>query len=849
MRAFRLRPTSLLSLPILLAGLSAIDIGHTSVRSDRYRAEADVRSSLAAQPLAFVENRGQLDDGISFYTQGSSVPVSFTTARAEFSLAAKNGPSVVPRRIAMEFPGAASVEPVGLDRTSTRVSYFKGARASWRTGIPTYSGIVYRDLWPGIDLIFSGDDGGLKYGFVVRPEADPDVIRVAYRGATTLSVTSAGRLQVETAAGTLFEEAPSSYQVVGGRREAVPTSFVPLPRAEVPSYRFRLGAYDGTEPLTIDPEIAYAGYIGGAGTDIARDITIDAAGNAYIAGVTSSLQGTFPAKGGPDATYNGGASDAFVAKLDPSGTLVWASYVGGAEEDAGWGVGVDAGGNVYVVGITYSSQATFPVTVGPDLTYNGAGDAFVAKINATATDLVYSGYVGGAGTEEDFFVGGLGGDVSPAGEFYVAGITYSSQATFPETIGPDVTYNGEGDAFVAKVAASGSGLVYAGYIGGAGPDGGIAIDVDQSGAAYVGGGTYSGNFPTNVGPDLTYNGNGDAFAAKIDPFGAALVYAGFVGGSENDNGQAITADADGAAYLVGNTFSNEATFPTKTGPDTSSNGGGDQFIVKVRPPGSGFAYAGFIGGSDYEVVFAGGLMGVAVDAGGNAYVVGQTHSSQADGFPVKAGPDLTFNGDRDAYIAKVVAAGTGFAYAGYIGGASSEDVGDVAVNGAGDAYVAGATRSSQATFPVRVGPDLSYNGGDSDAFVVKVVGAITRPCTITGTPGDDRLVGTSGPDVICGLGGDDHIRGLRGNDVILAGPGADVAIGGVGNDRVRGGPGPDYLRGDFPNHRPGADILRGNVGPDRLVATDGVSGNDTADGGAGTDACSADAGDVVIGCP
>jgi hypothetical protein len=411
-----------------------------------------------------------------------------------------------------------------------------------------------------------------------------------------------------------------------------------------------------------------------------------------------------------------------VAKVNPTGTgLVYAGYLGGAGDDYGFAIAVDGAGNAYVTGDTNSTQATFPVTIGPDLTYNGNYDAFVAKVNPAGTGLVYAGYIGGDGN--DYGSGGIA--VDGAGNAYVTGSTASTQATFPVTVGPDLTHNGGNyDAFVAKANPTGTGLVYAGYIGGAGDDLGSDIAVDGAGNAYVTGVTDStqASFPVTVGPDLTHNGGNVAFVAKVNPTGTGLVYAGYIGGDSVGAGNGIAVDGAGNAYVTGDTWSTEATFPVTVGPDLTFNGYSDAFVAKVNPAGTGLVYAGYIGGdgNDYG-------SDIAVDGAGNAYVTGWTGSTEAT-FPATIGPDLTYNGSYDdAFVAKVNPTGTGLVYAGYIGGADNDFGYAIAVDGAGNAYVTGSTASTQATFPVTVGPDLTHNGGNYDAFVAKVSGALLLP--------------------------------------------------------------------------------------------------------------------------
>ena len=715
-------------------------------------------------PLYFVENRGQLDERVAYYIQGSDKTLYFTSDGVTFALtrpssgeSTRNPKSTIGHRrasddaharplthshsptlpysrwaVKLDFVGAnPNVRPIGQSQTEAVFSYFKGKPDEWHTGLRTYSRIVYPNLWPGIDLVYYGTANQLKYEFVVRPGADPNQIRLTYRGATDVRLNPAGQLEVTTPQGNFTDDTPVAYQDIDGQR--VPVSMAYALDEQWPldfqnhqsainnpkSYGFRVGDYDPTRPLVLDPAVlVYAGYIGGVNGDIGFGIVVDGAGNAYVTGETASSEVTFPVTVGPDLTHNGVITDAFVAKVNVAGTgLVYAGYIGGDGPDYGTGIVVDEAGNAYVTGQTDSTQATFPVTVGPDLTYNGYYDAFVAKVNVAGTGLTYAGYIGGASEDKGFGIA-----VDGAGNAYVTGETASSEVTFPVTVGPDLTFNSIGDAFVAKVNVAGTGLTYAGYIGGDNWDYGTGIAVDEMGNAYVTGDTRStqATFPVTIGPDLTYNGGaygGDAFVGKVNTAGTGLVYAGYIGGDgDDDQGLDIVVDGAGNAYVIGKTDSTPATFPVTVGPDLTYNGGGsDAFVAKVNPAGTGLIYAGYIGGDNWDYG-----TGIAVDEVGNAYVTGLTNSADAT-FPVTIGPDLTFNGDFDAFVAKVNTAGAGLVYAGYIGGADYDDATGIAVDRAGNAYVMGWTQSAQATFPVTVGPDLTHNGY-SDAFVAKVGG-------------------------------------------------------------------------------------------------------------------------------
>jgi len=705
-------------------------------------------------PLYFIPNQGQMDARVAYYLQGKDKTIYFTSEGLTYVLSERSAGeeitgktasvkerlSINPterelrsrrdqRRFAvkLDFVGTnADVRPSGEEKTGAVISYFKGKPGEWKAGLPTYSRIVYKDLWPGIDVAYYGTVDKMKYEFIVHPGSDPSLIRLAYRGASAVEVNGEGRLEVRTPAGGFEDDRPVGYQEIDGKRMDVALRYLLEEQSEMKPgpgkeetvtksyvYGFEVGAYDRTKLLVLDPAVlVYCGYIAGSDYDYSAGITVDGSGNAYVTGWTKSSQPTFPVAISPDLTYNGGSSDAFVAKVNASGTaLVYCGYIGGSGSDFGWDIAVDGLGNAYVTGRTDSTEATFPVIGGPGLTHNGGYDAFVAKVNTSGTALAYCGYIGGSDDDwgQDIAVDG-------SGNAYVTGWTKSSQPTFPVAIGPDLTHNGGYDAFVAKVNASGKALVYCGYIGGSGNDFGWDITVDGSGNAYVTGETNSteATFPGIGGPDLTHNGGYDAFVAKVNSTGITLLYCGYIGGSDYEYGYGIAVDGSGNAYVAGYTESTQGTFPVIGGPDLTNNGNADAFVAKVNASGTALVYCGYIGGSDYEYGY-----GIAVDGSGNAYVTGSASSTEAT-FPVIGGPDLTYNGgDSDAFVAKVNGSGTALVYCGYIGGSDYDYGAGIAVDGSGNAYVTGETNSTQTTFPVVVGPDLTYNG-EGDAFVAKI---------------------------------------------------------------------------------------------------------------------------------
>jgi len=336
-----------------------------------------VQPDWGRMPLLFLANQGQVDEQVAFYVQGRDKTLYFSPEGVTFALTAsipqssstqgegemrdsplRSGP--IPRVagegageraerwiVKLDFVGANAVRPGGQEQADTVVSYFKGPREEWYTGLPTYARIVYPELWAGIDLAYSGTANRLKYEFVVQPGADAGRIRLAYRGAT-VGLNAAGQLEVSTPAGGFQDDAPIAYQEVNGRRVPVEVAYA---LEDAAAYGFRLGAYDPAVPLVIDPAVlVYCGYIGGSGGDYGQGIAVDGDGNAYVTGETLSTQATFPETGGPDLTHNGGY-DAFVAKVKADGTgLDYCGYIGGSGDDYGRGIAVDGDGNAYITG-------------------------------------------------------------------------------------------------------------------------------------------------------------------------------------------------------------------------------------------------------------------------------------------------------------------------------------------------------------------------------------------------------------------------------------------------------------------------------------------------------------------
>ena len=688
-------------------------------------------------PLQFIPNRGQADRAVDYYVTARDMNIYFASGGLTFSLSGDRKDGVVrsaARRwtVKLDFIGASQdARPAALERSGTRVSYFKGRPRDWKAGLEACSKIIYRDLWPGIDLVYSGALDRIKYDLVVHPGADPSKIRLAYRGVAKIELQAGGRLVARTPVGGIEDEAPIAYQEIDRERRPVAVSY----DLEDETFGFAVGAYDRDRTMVIDPSpLVYSGFIGGLGSDSAAAIALGSDGSVYVVGTTTSPEATFPIAAGPDTSFNGGPGDVFIAKVRPDGSgLVFCGYLGGSGSDQAAGVAVDSEGCAYISGTTDSTGSTFPVLVGPDLTSNGSLDAFVAKVDPSGAALVYCGYIGGANLDQG---GGIA--VDALGSAYVAGTAGSDEVTFPVKTGPDLVHSGIGsDAFVAKVDPSGAGLVYCGYIGGTTDDLGHFIAVDPAGRAHISGVTYSDEtegFPLTVGPRLSFHGGYcDIFVAKVDPAGTSLLYCGYLGGSGTDVDAGIALDVSGNAYVAGHW-----SWPAAEG--------GGVFAFKVNDTGTAVVHSRTLDATGDDR--AGGI---AVDAEGNIYVAGYSNSPAYPYFEYVGPGRVSKSGagrGHDVFVVKWNPTPWGPPiYSGFIAGYGDDHASGIVVDGAGSAYVVGSVMTGEwwEEFPVIGGPVLAYGGGDSDAFVSKLlpVPAVSDPVLISVEPSE--ILANEGP--------------------------------------------------------------------------------------------------------
>lgn len=716
-------------------------------------------------PLSFEANQGQAGAGVKFMARGSGYGLDLTDSGAVLSLTqptswlAKSRGVRLPTStdiIRLQLAGASRAAQVsGTDELPGVANYMIGNDpAHWHTNLPTYAKVKYTGVYPGVDLVYYGNQSQLEYDFVVAPKANSEAIRIHFAGGSSLNLASNGDLKVTASHGAIVFDRPVVYQIIEGQREPVQARFKLLADNQV---GFALGRYDRSQPLIIDPVLTYSTYLGslGGAAGAAGGIAVDSMGNAYITGDTASS--TFPVTTGSfQVTKSGTSITAFVSKLNPAGTaLVYSTYLGGSSNpefgDGATGVTVDSSGDAYLVGITGSTN--FPVTGNAyQMVNEGAGTAggtpFVTKLNPAGNGLVYSTFLGGSATDQ-----GNGIAIDSAGNAYVTGIAASSD--FPVTNGALQLQNGAptttstGNAFVTKLDATGSHLIYSTYLGGKGTirDSGSGIAVDSSGDAYVTGDAASTDFPVTTSAFQTVNnaatsGGTNAFVAKINPTGTALIYSTYLGGSIADTANGIALDSSNNAYVVGT--ANSSDFPVTTGAfqavnNAATGGGGNAFVTKISPAGAALVYSTYLGGSGGELG-----NGISVDLAGDAYVTGTTFSSN---FPVTNGAFQSVNngpsGDSNSFISKLNPAGAALLYSTYLGGSGLVGGGGdfglaIAVDGSGNAYVFGYTGS--ADFPVTKGAyDTTFVGSSEGGlgsmfFVAKLaIGSTTVPTIPTTT--------------------------------------------------------------------------------------------------------------------
>jgi hypothetical protein len=618
----------------------------------------------------------------------------------------------------------ANAQAHGMDELPGKSNYFLGNNPQqWHSGVPNYARVKYEAVYPGVDLIYYGNQGRLEYDFVVSPGASVEPIEWNIEGADRDSVdVASGDLVLAIGGQEVRFHQPVAYTTgANGEKRPVAAHYAVDKQHRV---RFAVGPYDNSRPLVIDPTLSYSTYLGGRANDYGDALALDSAGNAYVIGYTSSTN--FPSTAGvyqPHCANNCSYADVFVTEINASQTnLVYSTYLGGSRDDFGYGIFVDASGNAYLTGQTFS--ADFPTTSGAFQTACGGGvctggEGFVTKLNSTGSALIYSTYLAGSTINLANAI-----VVDNAGDAYVTGWTDSTD--FPTTAGvvqPTCSCSTYPDAFLTKLNSGGTGLVYSTYLGGpSNGDYSYSVAVDSLGNAYLGGYTASTDFPVTAGAyQTTLPAVTAGFISKLNSTATALVYSTFLGGHGTLTSpcgacvSAIAVDSAGDVFAGGLAWT--TNFPTTAGAFQTAYAGGfhDAFVTKLNPQGNGLIFSTYLGGTDDD-----GLTSLAIDSSGNVYLRGNTFSVN---FPTSPGAFQTSNGGgSDAWVAVLDSSGSKLNYSSYLGGSGNEyglANQNIAIDSAvpPNIYVTGYTNSTN--FPTSTFAYKKTLSGANDAFVSK----------------------------------------------------------------------------------------------------------------------------------
>jgi hypothetical protein len=675
--------------------------------------------SFAEIPLYFMPNVGQFDERASFCARASAYTLWATPEGLVFDCVRAKGDrgpreadrfaAIHPRPSASEAEREvarllfldANAKPLvtGGEPSDHRVNLFLGNDpARWREDVATYSGILYRELYPGIDLKVYGIEKQVEYDWIVGPGADPGRVRFAYEDVKGTKIDPDGNLVVTTRLGDLVHRKPVAYQAVDGARRTVAARFKEM---EPGIFGFEVGSYDPGRELVIDPVVlVYATFLGGSDMEYCGGIAVDADRCVYVSGRTYSS--AFPVKGAQNAAYSGDG-DVFVTKFNAAGRgLVYSTIVGGPNMDWAYCLTLDKSKNAYLGGFAYDG---FPTMNAYDDDYDSSldgdyFDAIVVKLNALGK-LAYSTYLGKGDDDVVYAIA-----VDGAGRIHVGGET--DNADFPLQYAFQSRYGGNHDAFITVFSAAGNVLETSTFLGGNYPDGVTGLVLDEKGHVYVTGSTWSSDFPTKNAFDATFNGKSDAFFAKLDVRARTCFFATYLGGSQVDRGSGIAVDALHAAYLTGETDS--PNFPKVNAYDRTHNGYNDVFVAKFAPNGKSLAYSTYVGGASADNGRA-----IVVSDDRSAVVAGSTESTE---FPTLNAYDDGFSGSRDAFLLKLSPTGKKMGFSTFLGGSGSDCAYALSRDQLGNFYVAGETDSTD--FPVLKGYDMTFNGGDKDLFVAKL---------------------------------------------------------------------------------------------------------------------------------
>ena len=690
----------IMSLILALIFLTASLIGSGMIGEPvEHNKEGQLNSNDDADPLDlynsenngfFIENNGQIEnEEILFYCTIGDQSVGFMTNGYLLVNSPKDQDSSV---MQVDFDGSNEVEPEGQDPKSFRRNHLTGNdQSQWVTGIHEYEKIVYRDLYQGIDLVFSLSPEGLKYDWIVEPFADPTAIRETYSGIDSIYIDD-GSLVVGAGGGNVRQEAPVTYQENDGSRVTIPSNYL---IEEGRTVIYDIGDYDQSRELVIDPLIGGT-FLGTGDLETIFGVATDTDDNIYVMGYTRSPN--FPTTPGTNSPPVEGY-DVFVTKFDPLlRELIYSATIGGWRHEVPSAMTVDEDGFAYVVLKTQSDD--FPTTNGSyQEELNGSVNTVVFKLNQDGSDLVFSTYIGGNITAEFRDI-----ELDENRNIYLAG--------------------DKNNVVLLKLSADGSELLASIEFGGSDRDVTSSITLDEQGNVFIIGSTKSQDFPTTSGcfesekggNNLTNSEAYDAYIMKLSGDFTKILYSTFLGGDASDSGGGIAVDNLGCMIVTGSTGSEN--FTTTPGCINSIyNGSGGMFISKLNPNGSALIYSTYISSNDDKSVWGSEIV---LDSKGNACIGGNTYSNT---FPTTPGCFQPMNpgGGNHGYgtlIVVIIDPEGSLLYSTYASGASEDNFGGIAVDSQDNIIVAGYFNDGATMLPT-FSSCYDPNGHARDGFIVK----------------------------------------------------------------------------------------------------------------------------------